>query len=116
MTSERRAISELPAPHYTEEEREKILQYFMNLTGDLIREFLSDEKMPKSGTKPELKERIKAFLDEGQLEYKDLVNFLDAVTPFGKQHIILLDGPEEEVGQWRNYPYVQALLEKKPYF
>jgi len=112
MNPDKRALRELPAPQYSQEEREKIIQYFMDLKGDLIREFLSNQNLPKSGTKPELKELIEEYLDEGQIKYSDLVNLLDSVIPFGKQHIFLLNGPEAEIDKWRDSSYVKTLLDK----
>ena len=51
--------------NYTDEERKKIIQYFMELKGDIIREFLRSKNIATSGTKPELIKRIEESLDEG---------------------------------------------------
>ena len=85
---------------YTKEEQEKILQYFSDLKGDVIRQFLSEKNLPRSGTKPELREKIENWLGEGNLQYEDLVLFLDRIAPWGKQHIILYNGPDSEVRKW----------------
>ena len=98
---------------YTDEERKKIIQYFMELKGDIIREFLKSKSIATSGTKPELRERIEEALEERRLQYEDLVNFLDSIVPYGKQHVILYEGPENEVKKWRNNDYVEGLLKKE---
>lgn len=112
MNLDKQTLKELPSPKYSEEEREKVIQYFMNLKGDVVREFLVSNELPKSGTKPELRKRIKGYLDEGTFEYKDLVNFLDTVTPWGKQHVFLYNGPETDVAKWRNDNYINDLIKK----
>jgi hypothetical protein len=113
MPSDQQAIRELPPPRYTEEERQRIIQYLMELKGDLIREFLESSELPKSGTKPELRERIEQYLDEGTLKFSDLVNFLDSVAPWGKQHVFLYVGPETDVNNWRDNSYVTRIAKEK---
>ena len=81
------AVRSLPAPEYSEEELDKIFQYFMTLKSDLIREFLSGKELQKSGTKSDLAELISKYLQDGDITYSDLVNYLDTVTPYMKQHI-----------------------------
>ena len=41
----------LKAVSYTEEECEKIIQYFMNIRKDLIKNFLQEHQLPISGKK-----------------------------------------------------------------
>ena len=65
----------------------------------------------KPGTKPELREHIKEYLDEGELEYKDLVDFLDTVVPWGKQHVFLYNGSGKLIEKWRSDKYVNKLVE-----
>jgi hypothetical protein len=113
MVSPDRGINHLPAPDYSVEEREKIVQYLMNFKGDLIRAFLDNKPgFLKSGNKPELKERIIQYLDEGRLEYSDLVNYVDTIVPYEKQHDILFNGPKKIIDNWRKTEYVAALLKK----
>jgi len=105
-------MKELAPPKYSEEERKKVIQYFMKLKGDLIRNFLLNNDLPTSGTKPELRECIEKYIEEGTLEYKDLVNFLDAVVPWGKQHVFLYDGPETLVEEWRDENFVNKKIKE----
>lgn len=70
MNLDKQTLKELSSPKYSMEEREKVMQYFMNLKGDLIREFFVNNDLPKSGTKPELHKRIQEYLDEGTLIYR----------------------------------------------
>jgi hypothetical protein len=99
--------------NYSEEERIKIVDYFMNIKGDLIREFLEVKKIPKSGTKPELKERIIIYIEEGKILYNELINYIDTIVPYDKQHVYLYNGPNSNIVlNWRNANYYNALLQK----
>ena len=40
-------------------------------------------------TKEDLRQRFQEALDEGNLTYERLVDFLDSVAPWGKQHVFL---------------------------
>ena len=73
MNLSRQTLKELSPPKYSEKERDLIIQYFMKLKGDLIRNFLTIYDLPKSGSKPKLGLRIQKCLDDGIFEYKDLV-------------------------------------------
>ncbi|MCD6406647.1 SAP domain-containing protein [Candidatus Aerophobetes bacterium] len=83
----------------------------MELRGDIIREFLRERNLTRSGTKPELRQRIEQHIEEGKLTYTELVNFIDRFAPLGKQHVYLYDGPENEVSQWRDEKYVREIIE-----
>jgi hypothetical protein len=104
------ALEELPAPDYSEEERSKIVEYLIELKADLIRDFADQFGILRSGTKSELRDRIQDRLDEGHLQYKDLVDFLDTIAPYGKQHVFLMDGPEAVIQNWRSLAYVETTL------
>jgi len=98
---------------YSEEERIKIIDYFMNIKGELIREFLKERKIPTSGTKPELKERITESIEEGKILYDELIDYLDTIVPYDKQHIYLYHGPNSNIViNWRNINYYNKLLQK----
>ncbi len=112
MKPQQLGLKELQPPEYTAEEKEKIIQYFMKLKGDLIRQFLEKHELLKSGIKSQLRLRILEHLDNGTLEYKDLVNFLDDVSPWEKQHVILLNGSETELRKWRHNTNIQSILIK----
>ena len=75
----------------------------MNLTANSITSFLKNHEIPKSGIKPELEKRIRKKLENGTIKYEELVNYIDEVSPYTKQHIILYRGPEDLVDFWRNY-------------
>ena len=112
MNLDEETMREPPSPEYSEEECERVIQYCMSLKKDLIKKFLERNGIPKSGTKQELRRRIKRHLGEGTIDYGDLVIFLDTVAPFGKQHVYLYYGPESEIENWRDRDYVINILDE----
>jgi len=112
MAPRSRPIRNLEAPEYSRLEQIKILDYFRDLKADLIRNFLSDRNLRRSGNKSQLLIQISENIDAGQLQYKDLVNFLDTLIPWGKQHVFLYNGPEQEVIQWRLVEHSRQILEQ----
>ena len=61
----------------------------------------------QSGTKQDLRERIQEALDEGDLTYERLVDFLDSVAPWGKQHVFLYRGPRIDMQAWKDPDHVR---------
>jgi len=112
MTSDNLPLKELAHPGYSQEECEMVVQYLMALKSDLIREFLTNHKFDSSGTKPELRDRIETCLKDEKLKYEDIVNFIDTVAPCGKQHIILYEGSESLVKQWKKDEHINKTLKK----
>jgi hypothetical protein len=112
MESDQQETKDLPSPEYSEEERSRIISYVMSLRADIIRDFLANKNLPKSGIKPELRERIENALEEGTLDYKDLVNVIDSAAPCGKQHVFLYEGPASEVTRWKDEKYCNKVLQR----
>lgn len=69
-------------------------------------------ELPKSGTKEDLRERFQEALDGGDLTYERLLDFLDSVAPWGKQHVFLYQGPRNDVQAWKDPDHVQRLLKQ----
>ncbi len=95
---------------YSQEEQNKIFDYFRELKTDYIRTFLTQKNLHRSGPKNQLIVEIREHIDDGTIQFSDLVNFLDAVIPFSKQHVFLYDGPEHEVVNWRLPEYCRQVL------
>lgn len=101
-----------PAVTYTEEEKEQVVAYFLAVRKSHIQDFLDKQNLPRSGTKEELRARIEEALDDGDLDYETLVGALDAVAPWGKQHVQLYDGPKDPGGRWMDPTWIQELLKQ----
>lgn len=95
---------------YKEEEREQIVDYLIALKKPLIAVFLEQHELLKSGTKANLRARIEDALEEGELMHSDIVNYLDLVAPWGKQHVFLYDGPTSPINQWRDRNWLRVRL------
>lgn len=106
------SIKLLDAPEYTAEEREALINFLLALRKSHIQDFLKRIDMPRSGTKPTLRERLQNGLDEGDLTYEQLVEFLDSVAPWGKQHVFLYGGPRGDLNAWKDPDHVHGLLKK----
>jgi hypothetical protein len=97
---------------YTSEEQSKIFDYFKELKMDYIKNFLAQKNLHRTGTKDQLIDEIKEHVVQNRIHFSDLVNFLDLITPFGKQHVFLYNGNEHEVNNWRRPAYVRHSLEE----
>ncbi len=106
-------VTILAPPRYSQQEKTLVLGYVMALKADAIRDFLASHDEQASGTKSDLRDRIAECLDADTIGFEDLVNLLDSVAPFGKQHVFLYSGPAQMVAAWRARPQVYKLLRKR---
>lgn len=102
----------LDAPEYTAEERQALVDFVFALKKSHIQDFLQRVELPKSGTKPDLRERLQEALDEGRLAYERVVDFLDSVVPWGKQHVFLYTGPRDDLRSWKDADHVLDRLKQ----
>jgi len=94
-------IKLLHPPDYTAEERQALIDFVLALKKTYIQDFLKRVELPTSGTKSDLRERLHEALEEGRLGYEQLVDFLDSVVPWGKQHVFLYTGPRSDLRSWK---------------
>ncbi|MDA0591459.1 MAG: SAP domain-containing protein [Planctomycetota bacterium] len=59
--------------------------------------FLASVGLPKSGTKEVLRERVEKALGGGSVTIPQIVEYLDSVVPWGKQHVYLYKGPQASI-------------------
>ena len=98
-----------PVPELSEADFEFLLMFVANLRGDLLKGFLKDHDLPVSGPKLAIAKRLKDAIDEGKLAYGALIDLLDEVEPWGKQHVYLMTGPEQP-GSWIDADWVGTHL------
>lgn len=96
------SIKLLGAPEYTAEERQALIDFVLALRKSHIQDFLKQLELARSGTKQDLRERLQEALDEGDLTYEQLVELLDGVAPWGKQHVFLYAGPRGSLRLWKD--------------
>ncbi len=87
-----------------------MLTFLLTLRLDRVRDFLGRHDLPKYGNRADLRERLEENLANGAITIVDLVDFLDEVEPWSKQHVFLYDGGDDLVEGWRNADAVRARL------
>jgi len=106
------SIKLLGPPDYSAEERQALIDFVLALRKSHVQDFLIQAELPKSGTKHSLRERLQEALDGGGLTHDRLVDFLDSVAPWGKQHVFLYQGPRGDVQAWKDPEHTQSLLKQ----
>jgi len=106
------SIKTLQSPVFTDDEQTQIVTDLLALKKTRIRDFLARSGLPKSGTKEDIRERIEGALSHGTLALSQLVQFLDEVIPWGKQHVLLYTGPRSTIASWKNTDWVSRLLKQ----
>jgi hypothetical protein len=96
-------------PDYSEEERELLLDFALQLKRDTLRQFLGEEGMASSGTKQNYRDRIATAIKDGTLTYPELVSLLDEHEPWKAQHVYLFSGPSN-LAKWRDEATLRKVL------
>ena len=99
-------------PTSASEEQQALLSFLLALRLDRVREFLGRHELPKYGTRGNLRERLEESLAAGTITIVDLVDFLDEVEPWAKQHVFLYDGSNGLVEGWHDAGALRARLEE----
>lgn len=102
----------LEAPAFSEGDRDLLLSDLLALKKDQIRDFLGRHKLLRAGRKDEIRCRVEEALADETLSLSQLVEFLDEVIPWGKQHVLLYKGPQKPIADWRKKEWFEALLTK----
>lgn len=100
------------SPSFNEDEQSLIIADLLSLKKKQIGEFLRGCNLPRSGTKEQLRARIEDALEEETLSLAQIVHFLDSVIPWGKQHIYLFSGHDDDISDWRKPEWVSKLLKQ----
>ena len=106
------SIKLLKPPDYTEEERHALVDFVLALKKPSIQGLLRSREIPTAGAKPELRERLEEALAGGVITHEQLVEFLDSVAPWGKQHVFPYKGPRGDLGVWKNPDSVHRELKR----
>jgi hypothetical protein len=95
---------------FREKEQEEIIKYFMDLNLDFIKNFCDIYDIPKRGNKPDYEKRIIENINEGVINYSNLIDFVDEIEKYGKQHVLLYEGSETILNNWNNNENVNEIL------
>lgn len=94
-----------------ESDRDNILKYFLSLNFNLISNFLETKGITKTRSRKDLNKKIIEALDNGDITFFDLLKFLESVELYGKQHVILYNGPSSNyIQRFRNENSFMELL------
>src|SRR5437867_647670 len=100
----------LPAPANLNEEQQALLTFLLALRLDRVRDFLGRKGIAKYGNRADLRERLEENLADGTITIVDIVDFLDEVEPWSKQHVFLYDGGDGLVEGWQDDDALRARL------
>jgi len=106
----RRRAKALKAQTYSSDEIELLLTYVADLRKDILQKFLGDQDLPRSGNKADVVTRVQQAVDKGTLSYDDLIELLDEVEPWSKQHMFLYGGTTPSPTNWRDANWVSTHL------
>ncbi|MCE5200689.1 MAG: hypothetical protein ABFD54_01700 [Armatimonadota bacterium] len=98
---------------YTEEERERIVDFVSQLRNAQLREFLEVHDLEHTGIREDLQKQMRSSLKRGKISYNDLVDLLDRVGPWDKQHVFLYTGPTDELALWRDEQWVLKHMQER---
>lgn len=106
------SVRTLEAPGFTEDEQAQVVTDLLALKKTQIQEFLTRNGLKKAGSKSEIRERIEDAIRSEALPPAQLVQFLDEVIPWGKQHVYLFKGPRSSIANWKKTEWVANLLKQ----
>ncbi len=99
-----------PVPTTLNEEQRALLTFLLALRLDRVREFLGRHGIARYGNRADLRERLEENLLAGTITIVNLVDFLDEVEPWSKQHVFLYNGGDGLVQGWRAGTVLRARL------
>jgi hypothetical protein len=106
-------MSTLKSSGFAKEEQGQIVTDLLALNKTQIRSFLKRHRLPMSGTKENIRSRIEDALQDERLTLTHLVEFLDEVVPWGKQHVYLYKGPAQPDANWQKADWVAKRLQQQ---
>jgi hypothetical protein len=107
-------MSELPLKRtrFTDEDRDTLVDLLLSHKAEYLREFFREHDISGAGNKQELRERILAGLGNHTLTLSGLVDLLDRIEGWGKQHVYMLNVPPAFSTRWRDTAWVTGHLNR----
>jgi hypothetical protein len=91
-------------------EQSLLVDVLLGLRVDRVRDFMDTAGLPRSGTKAELRERVDEALLSDAVSLNTLIDFLDRVEPWGRQHVILFEAEASASNGWRREDAIRRRL------
>ncbi|MCB0325540.1 MAG: hypothetical protein KDD69_18290, partial [Bdellovibrionales bacterium] len=105
-------VKALSAPAITDDERAQLVTDLMALRKPQICNFLVRSRLAKTGSKEVMRTRIEEALNDNDLSPTQIVQFLDEVVPWGKQHVLLFKGPKGSIADWKSIEWLADHLKQ----
>jgi hypothetical protein len=93
-------------PVYSLEEQDLAVASMIRLSNPLILDFFHNCGIRKGTNKAEMKLRLVDALEAGFVSHADLYLYLNTIESWGRQHVILFDGPASSTDNWRDPAWV----------
>lgn len=87
-----------------------LIDHLMALSNAELHRFRKRFKLAAASSKKELRSTFTKAIKNKVLTTEAIVAFLDVVTPWGKQHVLLHRGPNDLAKKWRDSKWVHAQL------
>ncbi len=84
------------------EEQRALLTFLLALRLDRVRAFLARHEIAKYGSRADLRQRLEESFANGKIDIVAIVDFLDEVEPWSKQHVFLYNGGDALVDDWKD--------------
>lgn len=89
---------------------EILVDVLLGLRMDRVRDFVRSFGFPTSGAKADLRERVREGVEQGAIPVNAMVDYLDQVEPWGRQHVILLEAEQSLAQGWRRADGIRRRL------
>lgn len=96
--------------HDQRSEQDLLVDVLLGLRIDRVRDFMDNVDLARSGTKAELRERVDEALASQAVSLNTLIDYLDRVEPWGRQHVILLEAETSAANGWRREDGIRRRL------
>lgn len=91
-------------------EQEILVDVLLGLRVDRVRDFMRSAQLASSGTKADLRERLADAVLTGAVSINALIDYLDRVEPWGRQHVIMLEAETSAAEGWRRSDGIRRRL------
>lgn len=101
----------LRPPEFSDEECRFIVDLLLALKAPLVKAFFAERRIERAGiTKAAMRERLTQALDDQEVNYPQIISYVDSQMPWGKQHVYLMGSPVGLQGRWKDTAWVPEHL------
>ena len=84
-------------------EKQQLVSELSALNSEQRSEFFSRHELGSALTsKGKFQRQLFALVDAGKVPETEIIQFLDEVMPWGKQHVYLFKGPDSSISKWKS--------------